>query len=124
MSSSAAANWHILADQGKTLARTFRYGTRQSGVFVPFDNTGWSARMMVRKSWYTTPVVSLTSGLNGGIVLGGANGEVSFTVSAAVTAGLVGEFLTDLELWQVQSGVEVVVAPFRGKITFRPEVTV
>lgn len=121
MSSHAAATWTIVADQGKTLDKTIRYGARVSGVFVPFDNTGWSARAMWRKTYGSAIVVSLTSGVGGGITLGGANGEIQFVIAASVTAGMQGSYVFDLELFQGTPAV--VKAPVRGTTIFRAEVT-
>ncbi len=121
MTTSAAATWNILCDQGKTLERSFRYGTRCSdGTFVPFDNTGWSARMTWRKT-YTSGADLEVDSAGGEIVLGGANGEISFTIPASVMEDLLGKYVYDLELFQ--GSPEVVVSPVRGQVTVRQEVT-
>lgn len=120
---AAAATWNILADQGKTLERTATYGSRVGGVFTPFDLTGWSARAKWRKTYTSTAVVSLTSGLGGGITLGGVTGVITFTLTAAQTASLVGQYVWDIEIFQGVAPNEVVRAPARGVTTFRPEVT-
>ena len=119
---AAAATWEIICDQGKTLTRMFRYGTKCSGVVTPFDNTGWSARMQIRKDFSATAVVSISS-VGGEIVLGGSNGEVTFTVDAETMEDLIGKYVFDIELFRMVGPVEEVVCPARGTIQVRPEVT-
>lgn len=118
MSYRAAATWNALADQGKTWSRTLIYKTGG----VPFDNTGWGARMMVRRTFDSTPVISLDNDLNGGITLGGANGEIVFFVSATTMQDLAGKYVFDLELFD-PSNTEVVYGVVRGTLEVRREVT-
>jgi hypothetical protein len=117
--SSPAATYNIVCDQGKTLIRNLRYGARQSGVFVPLNNTGFLARMQVRKTIPATTVVLNLSTTTGEIVLGGANGMITVTVSATVMAALNGTYRYDLELVTGQ----IVYGVVRGEMRVRPEVT-
>ncbi len=114
----AAATWNMTVDQGKTWTRTATY--KIGGV--PFDNTGWAARMMVRRNYDSTPVVSLTSAVGGGITLGGVNGRITFFVSAVVMEDLAGVYRYDLELYN-PSNVTVVYGVARGEVNVRREVT-
>lgn len=119
--SAPAATWNIVCDQGKTLSRTIRYGTKDpAGTFTPFDNTGYGARMMWRKSFGSAVALSISSA-GGEISLGGANGEISFTIDAADMEALIGNYVYDLELFI--GTPEVVIAPVRGTVRVRPEVT-
>jgi hypothetical protein len=123
MSTNAAATWQIVCDQGKTLTRVIRYGQRISGVFVPFDNSAYEARMMWKRNFDSvSPVVDISS-VAGDIVLGGPTGEITFTVSAATMATLNGKYVFDLELYDDSGPTEIVIAPVRGTATVRPEVT-
>ncbi len=117
MTYKAAATWNILCDQGKTLERTVTY--KVAGV--PFDNTGWQARMMARRNFNSSPVLDLSS-TTSGISLGGANGQIYLLVSAIVMEGLVGEYIYDLELYDPLD-LTVVIGVARGKINVRQEVT-
>lgn len=114
----AAGTLHSIADQGKTWSRKLIY--RVNGV--PFDTTGFAARMMVRRTYDSTPVVSLTSAIGGGLTLGGVNGEVDWFVSAVVTEDLAGKFVFDVELYD-PSVPAVVYGLLRGTVEFRREVT-
>jgi hypothetical protein len=117
--SSIAGTYNITADQGKTLSRTLTYGTRTAGVFTPFDNSGMSARMQVRRS-IPAAVVELNLTTAGGeIVLGGANGQIVFSVDAVTMEDLSGVYVYDLEL---VSG-SIVYGVVRGSFHVRPEVT-
>jgi len=113
-----AATWNPLADQGKTWSRTVIY--KIGGV--PFDNTSYGARMMVRRNYSSDPVISLTSLLGGGITLGGVTGEIVFFVSAVLMEELAGKYVYDLELFD-PGDVDIVYGILRGTITVRQEVT-
>lgn len=121
--SSIAGTYNIVADQGKTLSRSMVYGIRSGGVFSPFDNTGMSARMQVRRTIPSSVVVlNLTTG-TGEITLGGTNGEISFVVDAATMEDLSGEYRYDLELVDTAATPDIVYGIVRGSFTVRPEVT-
>ena len=113
-----AATWRILVDQGKTFDRTILY--KVGGV--PFDNTGFEARMQVRRNYNSlVPALSLSS-TSGEIVLGGANGQIGWAVSAVDMEDLIGEYVYDLELYD-PTDVDIVIGVVRGSINSRPEVT-
>lgn len=116
---SPAGTYNIVADQGKTLVRRLRYGTKQGGVFTPLDNSGFSARMQVRKTIPSATVVLNLTTATGEIVLGGADGAIEVTVSAAVMEGLQGTYRYDLELVDGS----IVYGVVRGDLKVRPEVT-
>ncbi len=118
LSYKAAATWHLIVDQGKTLSRSLTYKVGGS----PFDNTGWGARMMVRRNYDSTPVVSLSSAPNGGITLGGADGKITFFVSAVTMEDLAGKYVFDLELFDPGNSA-VVYGVARGTVDVRREVT-
>ncbi len=114
----AAGTLHSIADQGKTWSRTLIY--KVNGT--PFDNTGFQARMMVRRNYDSTAVISLTSAPGGGLTLGGVNGEVTWFVGADDTEDLAGKFVFDLELFDPFDD-DVVYGLLRGTVEFRREVT-
>jgi hypothetical protein len=118
MAIKAAATWKILCDQGKTFERTIVY---KSGG-VPFDNTAFEARMMVKRNYGSTAVISLDSAL-GTMTLGGANGEISWSVSAIVMEDLIGDYVFDVELYD-PNDLTLVIGIVRGTIKVRAEVTV
>ena len=114
----AAATWRILIDQGKTFDRTLIY--KVGGL--PFDNTGYEARMKVRRNYNSTlPILSLSS-VSGEIVLGGLNGQIAWSVSAVDMEDLIGEYVYDLELYD-PTDVDIVIGVVRGTIVSRAEVT-
>jgi hypothetical protein len=113
-----AATWRILVDQGKTFDRTILY--KVGGV--PFDNTGLEARMQVRRNYNSTvPALSLSS-VAGEIILGGANGQIGWSVSAIDMEDINGEYVYDLELYD-PTDLDIVIGVVRGTLLSRPEVT-
>lgn len=113
----AAATWNIVCDQGKTWSRTciYRFGG------VPFDNTGWGARLQVKRNFTTAAVLTLDSA-DGEITLGGVTGTIAWSVSAVVMEDFVGDYRWDIELYSL-SDVTQVLGVARGSMTVRPEVT-
>jgi hypothetical protein len=117
-----AGTYNVVADQGKTFQRRLVYGTRAGGVFTPFSNAGYGARMQVReKVFSSTPVLNLSTS-TGEIVLGGLDGSIEITVDAVTMEGLAGTYVYDLELVS-SSPTPVVLGVVRGTFSVRPEVT-
>ena len=115
-----AGRYDIVADQGSTLQRAFKYLDPDG---VPFDVSGYTAAMEVRETYHSgTTLVSVSSeGSAPGITLGSTDGLITVVVSAAVMADIpAGVFVYDLEL---VDGVGVVSKPVRGQFEVRPEVT-
>lgn len=85
--------------------------------------TGHTARMKVKSAYGGTTTFSLTTG-GGGIVLGGAAGTITVTISATDTAAAIGSseatHVYDLE---VVSGSGQVWRVVQGKAFLKPEVT-
>lgn len=119
----SAATWNLLADQGKTWRRRIRYGHQVGGTFVPMDNSGWSARMQLRRTiGSATPALSLSTA-TGEIVLTGVDGGIEWKVDAVTAEDLSGTYYLDLELIEPMLPDDVVYGVFRGTVNFRPEVT-
>lgn len=69
-----------------------------SGIFLPNDLTGYSAKMQIRKN-ATSPVILELSTANTRIVLDPLNGIINLLVPAMSTVGLVaGVYKYDLDL--------------------------
>lgn len=115
----AASTYDIDLEQGSTYSTVFTY-TDSDGDAV--NISGFTARMQVRSVYSVAgPAISLTTSGGGGIVLGGAAGTVTVTVSDAVSAKIIPKnYVYDIEL--VSSG-GVVTKLIRGKIKVLPEVT-
>lgn len=89
-----AARYDTTIEQGATFNRTFTWETGDPAE--PVDLTGWTARMTMRGAGAED--FSLTTS-NGRIALGGAEGTVSVTITAADTALLKAtRYSYDLEL--------------------------
>lgn len=82
---------------------------------------GYTARMKVRASDSSEPILSLTTE-NGGITLGLTNGQIKLYVSGEDMAAIAeGKYLYDLEM--VGSNAKYVYKLLRGNFVVRPEVT-
>lgn len=102
-----------------------RWGTYTTGgellYHPPVNLTGYTARMDIRETREDTdPLLSLTTE-NGGITLGGVNGQISLLISATDTAALdVDTAVYDLEL--ISAG-GIVTRLVSGNIVVSKEVT-
>lgn len=112
----AAGRYAFVIEQGATWDQTLTWTIDDE----PVDLTGYSARMQVRQQVASpTPVLSLTD--EDGIELGGEDGTIRLSRSAAQTAALpAGSFVYDLE---VVSGGGVVTRLIEGGFRVKPEVT-
>lgn len=110
----------LCAKQGATFWYRFTLAHKTAaGDITPFDLTGLTARMMVRRRPRTEKLLELTTD-NGMILLGGAQGTVELRIPAPTTAtlpALVGVY--DLELVE---GTDV-ARPLSGAFTISAEVT-
>jgi hypothetical protein len=115
----AAANYNITIEQGAdfSLPLTWKDGT---GAVV--NVTGYSARMQIRESYDSDDyIISLTSGVGGGITLGGAAGTINIEISSSVTANMgLMRAVYDLELVSLSG---IVTRLVQGDVTISREVT-
>jgi hypothetical protein len=125
----------LYVEMGTTVRRSFVWYPRTSVTLAadgsvsavigpPFNLTGCSARMQIRKKPGTAVLVSITTA-SGGIVLGGQTGEIDFVLSATLTSTLPAKAITyelqyDLEVEFTSGDVRRVV---EGKVTVSPDIT-
>lgn len=109
--------------QGTTFTKTV---TLLDDENLPYDLSGWSARMQVRE-YRDAPVLLELTSANGRIVVG-ADGVITLNLTAATTEALpiaydYEQWVYDLELFRVVGGVEEVMRPIFGVVVAYPEVT-
>lgn len=108
----------LTVDQGATYTLILIYGETET---IPYNITGYSARMWLKRD-ITDTVAALELSTGGhGIVIDGPAGKLTITMSAAQTAALNGMYLYDLEIGTPSSGV--VTRLVQGYIKIDPEVT-
>jgi hypothetical protein len=110
-----SGKYNIAAKQGATFLKTFTI----SNDGVPWNLTGYSGRMQVRRSFNNqTKLLNLSSPSD--ITLS-SSGQISVTVSASVMATVPpGRWLYDLE---VESNGGEVYRLLEGRFAVTPEVT-
>jgi len=114
-----AGIYNIIADQGATLSRTITWTTSAK---TPINNTGYTARMHVRSNVTSNTTILVLTTENSRILLGGATGTITLTVSAAdMTNVTSGQYVYDLEL--VAPVSNVVTRLIQGNFSVRAEVT-
>lgn len=118
--------YYIDADSMQLDLDTTRYSAYASGgellFHPPVNLTGYTARMQIRNSLEsTTAIHEMTTAVDGGIVLGGADGTITLSIPAATTAGFdFDSAVYDLEL---VSSTGVVTEVAAGAVTLVREVT-
>lgn len=117
--SAPAGLYNIVADQGSTLSRTILW---RDPAKKPIRMAGYTARMKVRPSTSTDPILSLSTE-NGGISLGETNGQITVYVSDEDMAAIPeGKYFYDLEMVGPNADLYVYKI-LQGNFVVRPEVT-
>lgn len=87
----------------------------------PIDNTGYEARMKVKKKYSDTVALLEFTTTGGQIVLGGVDGSVTVKGLATVTEGVTAKYgVYDLEMVAPNGDVDRILM---GDVEFSPEVT-
>lgn len=108
--------YNITIEQGATFSRTLVIRNPDDTLF---NLTGYTARMHIRREASSTSTMIELTTTNGRISLGGANGQVTLSLSATETATIDRHGVYDLEL---VSGATV-HRLIRGAVNLIPEVT-
>lgn len=123
-----AGNYNITCEQGSTFRRLLEIeqpdlvNDPTGQTFVPFDLTGYSARMQVRRTLDSSSfMLELTTG-NGSLLINPADeiNQIFIDVSASVTASVQTSGFYDIE---IENGDGVVSRILQGTFTLSPEVT-
>jgi hypothetical protein len=108
---------HLTVDQGATYNQRLTWKVNSN----PVNLDGYSARMKARLIKTSTPVLSLTSTLGGGLTLGEAAGTIDIYISAQQTASIpANKYHYDLEIVAPNGDVTRLV---KGTLTVTPEFT-
>jgi hypothetical protein len=124
-----AGKYNMTCEQGTTFRRTLFIEQPDliedptGNTFVPFDLSGYGARMQVRRTIDTpTFLLELTTN-NGGLTINPTSGllnEIYIDVSASVTASVATSGVYDIE---IIDGSGVVSRVLEGEFNLSPEVT-
>lgn len=112
-----AGTYNITIDQGTDWSLVLTL-TNSDGTLV--NLSGYTARMQIRRDYDSATVVMDLTTQNGRIVLGGAAGTITMSLTAALTSTITRNGVYDIEL--VSAGGQV-SRPLRGDVILRREVT-
>ena len=118
-----AGVYNIFCEQGTTFSRTFELqypDNVDTSIYYPYDLSGYTARMQVRRTIDSPNVLIELTTENDGIEIDTANGKITVFMSAEQTAGLTSSGVYDLEMVDNGGGVSRVV---QGSFTLSFEVT-
>lgn len=119
-----AGTYNITCDQGSTysLVITVKYpDTDDPTVYHPWDFTGYTARMQIRRTVESGTVLLELTTENGGLEFTDEdNGEITLTISATESAALDSSGVYDLE---IVSDVGTVSKVIKGAFILNREVT-
>lgn len=119
-----AGTYNIICDQGSSFTRTFVIEYQDDideTVFHPYDLSGYTARMQIRKDVYATAVLATLTTENGSITIDEEAGTVTISMTAVQTAAIERSGVYDIEL--ISLGQGIVNKPIRGDFELRLEVT-
>jgi hypothetical protein len=119
-----AGTYNIICDQGSSFTRTFVIEYQDAideTVFHPYDLSGYTARMQIRKDVYATAVLATLTTENGSIDIDELAGTVTISMTAIQTAAIERSGVYDIEL--ISLGQGIVNKPIRGDFELRLEVT-
>ena len=123
-----AGVYNITIEQGTTFYRlidVMEPDVLDPEVYDPFNLTGYTARMQIRRTLEsTTPMVSLTSPTvngNGITVMDGANNAISINMTDTTTSSLTTSGVYDLEIIKTSTGAGSRL--IQGTLTLSLEVT-
>jgi hypothetical protein len=115
----AAFKYTLKINQGETLNQQVVW--KVGSTPAPVDLTGCSARMQVRSAVNSPTVLLELSTANGGLVLGGSLGTITFVMNAAATTALTWtQGVYDLEITFADGTVRRLMS---GNVQVSPEVT-
>lgn len=108
--------YNFTIEQGATFSRTIVVKNPND---TPYNLTGYTARMQIRRDITATEIMMTLTTENGKLALGGNNGQISVLLSASDTAQITRNGVYDLEL----AVGSTVYRLLRGAVTLIPEVT-
>lgn len=124
-----AGNYNMTCQQGSTFSRTIEIeqpdlvADPTGGTFVPYDLSGYTARMQVRRTIDSTNFLLELTTENGGLTINPISGDINkikIHVGANVTASVSTSGVYDLE---IISNDNVVSRILQGAFNLSPEVT-
>ena len=118
-----AGTYNIYCEQGTTFGRIITIAVPDAidpEITNPYDLSGHTARMQVRRTIdSTTQMVELTTE-NNGLTINESDGSITIEMSSDVTASLTTSGVYDLEIIDATGNVSRVI---QGTFTLSPEVT-
>ena len=119
-----AGIYNITCQQGSSFVRVIRIEYPDAvdpTVFLPFDLSGYSARMQVRRTISSsTTMISLDTDDNGIEITSAEDGEITITMTDTQTAALTSDGVYDLEIISVDDFVTRIL---QGEFRLSLEVT-
>jgi hypothetical protein len=118
-----AGKYNILCEQGTTFTRVLKIEqptTEDPTVFEPYDLTGHTARMQVRRTIESSTVIISLTTENGRIDIDGELGQINLSMTDDVTSEITSSGVYDLEIIDGNGNVSRVI---EGTFTLSQEVT-
>ena len=118
-----AGNYNIYCEQGSTFSRFLTIQVPDEvdpSIVTPYDLTGYTARMHVRRTIESATIIAELTTENGLITLGNATGTILIEMPANMTASISTSGVYDLEIVTSGGAVQRVV---QGAFNLNQEVT-
>ena len=118
-----AGIYNITCDQGSTFERAFRVTFQDEvdpDLYHPYDFSGYTARMHIRRDVSATSTLAVLTTENGSISIDGPEGVVTISMTASQTAAIERSGVYDIEIVAPDLSVQKIV---RGDFNLNLEVT-
>jgi hypothetical protein len=96
-----AGNYNMVCEQGTTYTRRFELqypDETDPTIYYPWDLSGYTARMQVRRTIESSSAMITLTTENGGIDIDEENGAVTVQMTAAQTSSITNSGVYDIEL--------------------------
>ena len=120
-----AGNYNLFIEQGATFTRLIEIEYPDPSdvtTFLPFDLTGHSASMQIRRTIDSSTTQATLNSSNGRIEIqpGGTINALRLSLSASITADITSDGVYDLEITDANGNVQRIL---KGSVTLSPQVT-
>jgi hypothetical protein len=118
-----AGNYNMVCEQGTTYSRSFELqypDETDPTIYHPWDLTGYTARMQVRRTVESSAAMITLTTENGGITIDDEDGIVTINMTASQTSSIANSGVYDIELIDSSLNVSRLV---QGQFILSYEVT-
>lgn len=116
-----AGIYNITCEQGSTFTRTFTI--YEPDGETPYDLTGFSSRMKIRRDYDSNEILFSGTVANGVLLIDALLGKITIDLTAPQTSAMTRDGVYDLEIFDPED-LDIVYKVVRGRFTLIREATI